>query len=155
MQKNSKSITLRWQTTPIYSSVQTQFYTMNSSLSNEQINGGGKSCHSKSKKKKDETNLHNKFSYSSVCMLTAATSLLGMLGRTPARDGWFTPQCVELRMVSSFIRCYTSITYDTHSDKQSLGCVILLTNTLRKQLETSCPKIFLAKQRKGKTFHTK
>jgi hypothetical protein len=139
MQKNSKSNTLRWQALPICSSVHTQFYTTNSSLPNEQINGRGKLCHSESKKKKDERNLHNKFSYSSVCMLTAATSLLGMLGRTPTRDGCFTPQCVELRAVSSFIHCYTSITLDTHPDKKSLGCAVLPTNTSRKRSETSCP----------------
>ena len=125
---------------------------MNSSLSVEQVNGRGKSCHSESKKKKDKIDLHNKLSYSSVCTLTTATSLLGMIGRTPAHDGCFTPRCVELRKILSFIRCYTSITLDTHSDKQSLGCAILLTNTPGKQLETPCLKLFLAKLRKGKNF---
>jgi len=87
MPKNSKSITLRWQTSPNYSNVYTQFNTTNFMLSrNEQLNGRGKSFHSKSKKLKDKRNLHDKFFYSSVCTLTVATSLLGMLGRTPARD---------------------------------------------------------------------
>jgi len=88
MPKNSKSITLRWQTSPNYSNVYTQFNTTNFMLSrNEQLNGRGKSCHTKSKKLKDKRNLHDRFSYSSICTLTAATSLLDMLERTPTRDG--------------------------------------------------------------------
>jgi len=59
----------------------------NFKLSNKQLNGREKSCHSKSKKLKDKGNLCERSSYSSACTLTAATSLLGMLGRTPARDG--------------------------------------------------------------------
>jgi len=51
--------------------------------------------------------------------LTMASSL-GMLGRTPARDEWFTPQCVELKLIvfrSSAALC-PKMTLDTHSDKR-------------------------------------
>ena len=41
---------------------------------------------------------------------------------------------------------------DTHSDKRSLGCAILLTNTPRKRLANFLPELFLAKLRKGKNF---
>jgi hypothetical protein len=62
---------------------------------------------------------------------------------------------VNLEKILSFIHCYMSITLDTHSDKQSLGCAILLTNTPGKQLENPCLKLFLAKLCKGKNFPSK
>jgi len=35
---------------------------------------------------------------------STVASSVDMLGRTPSRDGWFTPQCVELKLFFSFIR---------------------------------------------------
>jgi len=93
---------------------QTLIYTISSiqrtscSLVTSNYNGGGKSCHSKSKTfKKDKWNLHNRITLSLVCSHTATTSLLGMSGRTLTRDGWFTPRCVELKLIFSFIRHYS------------------------------------------------